>query len=196
MTLRHPHPKGRGSTQRLRAIDVGFRTAAGRVITADRLATTAPGVYAAGDVTGRMPFTHAAGAMGRVAARNALGHRGRARFSAAAIPWVVVTDRRSRRSAPPRPRCVRVMSDERPCCMVGNGRLRFWVRACSRSQDVDAGGSLSLVVAEVGRRLVSSGYRADRGLRMSERLAPKGDGYGSRYGEVVQRGQGLWFHRP
>jgi pyruvate/2-oxoglutarate dehydrogenase complex dihydrolipoamide dehydrogenase (E3) component len=57
------------------------------------LATTAPGIYAAGDVTGQMPFTHAAYTMGRLAARNAL--RGRmARpgvFSTAAIPWAVFT---------------------------------------------------------------------------------------------------------
>lgn len=57
------------------------------------LATTARGVYAAGDVTGLMPFTHAAYAMGRIAARNALRrHRPPERFSAAGIPWAVFTD--------------------------------------------------------------------------------------------------------
>jgi pyruvate/2-oxoglutarate dehydrogenase complex dihydrolipoamide dehydrogenase (E3) component len=65
----------------------------GRIVTDTHLATTAPGVYAAGDVTGRMPFTHAAHAMGRLAARNAL--RGRwsrpGRFTTSAIPWVVFT---------------------------------------------------------------------------------------------------------
>jgi pyruvate/2-oxoglutarate dehydrogenase complex dihydrolipoamide dehydrogenase (E3) component len=76
--------------------------AASRLVTDRHLATTAPGVYAAGDVTGLMPFTHAAYAMGRLAARNAL--RGSARktqwnrwspagsFSTAAIPWAVFTD--------------------------------------------------------------------------------------------------------
>jgi pyruvate/2-oxoglutarate dehydrogenase complex dihydrolipoamide dehydrogenase (E3) component len=57
------------------------------------LASTARGVYAAGDVTGLMPFTHAAYAMGRIAARNALRrHRPPERFSTARIPWAVFTD--------------------------------------------------------------------------------------------------------
>jgi pyruvate/2-oxoglutarate dehydrogenase complex dihydrolipoamide dehydrogenase (E3) component len=66
----------------------------GCVITDRHLATTARGIYAAGDVTGRMPFTHAAFAMGRIAARNALRSRraAPARFDAVPIPWVVFTD--------------------------------------------------------------------------------------------------------
>ena len=66
----------------------------GCVVTDRHLATTAPGIYAAGDVTGRMPFTHAANAMGRLAARNALRHRWspRGAFATAAIPWVVFTN--------------------------------------------------------------------------------------------------------
>ncbi|MGH3737798.1 MAG: dihydrolipoyl dehydrogenase family protein [Micromonosporaceae bacterium] len=62
----------------------------GHVVTDDRLATTAPGAYAAGDVTGRLPFTHAAYAMGRIAAGNALG--GRQRYRAYGTPWVTFTD--------------------------------------------------------------------------------------------------------
>ncbi len=66
----------------------------GHVITDDRLRTTAAGVYAAGDVTGRLPFTHAAYEMGRIAAGNALrGWRGRARrYRPHATPWVTFTD--------------------------------------------------------------------------------------------------------
>jgi len=66
----------------------------GHIVTDRHLATTAPGIYAAGDVTGRMPFTHAAHAMGRLAARNALRRRWSppAPFTTAAIPWVVFTD--------------------------------------------------------------------------------------------------------
>jgi pyruvate/2-oxoglutarate dehydrogenase complex dihydrolipoamide dehydrogenase (E3) component len=65
----------------------------GRIVTDEHLATTAPGIYAAGDVTGRMPFTHAAHAMGRLAARNALRRRWSppGRFTTGAIPWVVFT---------------------------------------------------------------------------------------------------------
>jgi pyruvate/2-oxoglutarate dehydrogenase complex dihydrolipoamide dehydrogenase (E3) component len=66
----------------------------GYIVTDGHLATTAPGIYAAGDVTGRMPLTHAAFAMGRIAARNALRprHAVRARFDPVPIPWVVFTD--------------------------------------------------------------------------------------------------------
>jgi pyruvate/2-oxoglutarate dehydrogenase complex dihydrolipoamide dehydrogenase (E3) component len=65
----------------------------GYIVTDKHLATTAPGIYAAGDVTGRMLFTHAAYATGRLAAGNAL--RGRlgppGSFRTAAIPWAVFT---------------------------------------------------------------------------------------------------------
>jgi pyruvate/2-oxoglutarate dehydrogenase complex dihydrolipoamide dehydrogenase (E3) component len=75
--------------------DAGVRLDERGCIATDRhLATTAPGIYAAGDVTGRMPFTHAAFAMGRMAARNALRRRRMraAAFETSAIPWVVFTD--------------------------------------------------------------------------------------------------------
>lgn len=62
----------------------------GFVRTDERLATTAAGIYAAGDVTGRLPFTHAAYAMGRLAARNALRRR-QARLDTTAVPWVTFT---------------------------------------------------------------------------------------------------------
>lgn len=66
----------------------------GHVITNDRLATTAAGIYAAGDITGRLPFTHAAFEMGRIAAGNALARRPwqRRRYRPAATPWVTFTD--------------------------------------------------------------------------------------------------------
>jgi pyruvate/2-oxoglutarate dehydrogenase complex dihydrolipoamide dehydrogenase (E3) component len=47
---------------------------------------------AAGDVTGRMPFTHAAFAMGRLAAGNALTRRRRRRYDPATTPCVTFTD--------------------------------------------------------------------------------------------------------
>jgi pyruvate/2-oxoglutarate dehydrogenase complex dihydrolipoamide dehydrogenase (E3) component len=82
-------------TGELGLAEAGVRVdARGRVGTDRHLATSAPGIYAAGDVTGRMPFTHAAYAMGRLAARNAL--RGRWEragvLRTGAIPWVVFTD--------------------------------------------------------------------------------------------------------
>jgi len=61
--------------------------------TDDSLATTAPGIWAIGDVTGRMPFTHAAGRMAFVAVANALSRvpLRKARFDPRPIPWVTFT---------------------------------------------------------------------------------------------------------
>ena len=61
----------------------------------DHLATTAEGVYAAGDVVGSVQLTHAAAAMASVAVDNALGS-GMARFRRRrwlpeTIPWVTFT---------------------------------------------------------------------------------------------------------
>ena len=62
---------------------------AGELI-AERLRTTAPGIYAVGDVTGLLPFTHVAAHHARVATPNALFHaRGRV---ARTVPWVTFTD--------------------------------------------------------------------------------------------------------
>jgi pyruvate/2-oxoglutarate dehydrogenase complex dihydrolipoamide dehydrogenase (E3) component len=64
----------------------------GHVRTDTTLATSVQGIWAIGDVTGRMPFTHAAARMGFVAARNALAPRGRRhRFDPTPIPWVTFT---------------------------------------------------------------------------------------------------------
>lgn len=64
----------------------------GFVVVDKHLATTAPGIYAAGDVTGLFGHTHAAYAMGRVAVGSALRRIRRPTFSSAAIPQVVFTD--------------------------------------------------------------------------------------------------------
>jgi pyruvate/2-oxoglutarate dehydrogenase complex dihydrolipoamide dehydrogenase (E3) component len=67
----------------------------GSIRTDDTLATTVDGVWAIGDVNGRMPFTHAGARMGFVAARNALSRWGSLRpqrFDPAPIPWVTYTD--------------------------------------------------------------------------------------------------------
>lgn len=63
----------------------------GHIITDRHLKTTARGVYAAGDVTGRALFTHAADEMGRVAANNALSRVAWRRFHQDAIPAVTYT---------------------------------------------------------------------------------------------------------
>jgi pyruvate/2-oxoglutarate dehydrogenase complex dihydrolipoamide dehydrogenase (E3) component len=56
----------------------------------DRLRTTNPRVYAAGDVCSKYKFTHAADAMARIVVRNALFF-GRARLSSLVIPWCTFT---------------------------------------------------------------------------------------------------------
>ncbi len=57
----------------------------------DRLRTTNPRVFAAGDISSRFKFTHAADAMARIAVRNAL-FLGRAKASALTMPWCTYTD--------------------------------------------------------------------------------------------------------
>jgi pyruvate/2-oxoglutarate dehydrogenase complex dihydrolipoamide dehydrogenase (E3) component len=70
----------------------GIATDRGFITTDDTLATTAKGVWAVGDVTGRLQFTHAADEMGRIATGNALARSARGRFRADAVPWVTFTD--------------------------------------------------------------------------------------------------------
>jgi pyruvate/2-oxoglutarate dehydrogenase complex dihydrolipoamide dehydrogenase (E3) component len=57
----------------------------------DRLRTTNPRIYAAGDICSRLQFTHAADATARLAIQNALFF-GRARASRLIIPWCTYTD--------------------------------------------------------------------------------------------------------
>jgi pyruvate/2-oxoglutarate dehydrogenase complex dihydrolipoamide dehydrogenase (E3) component len=57
----------------------------------DRLRTTNPRIFAAGDICSSFKFTHAADAMARIVLRNALFF-GRARFSDLVIPWCTYTE--------------------------------------------------------------------------------------------------------
>lgn len=83
----------RPRTDGLGLAEAGVETGPGGAVIVDRrLRTTAPGIYAVGDVTGLLPFTHVAAHHARVATVNALFHaRGRAE-TAATIPWVTFTD--------------------------------------------------------------------------------------------------------
>ncbi len=66
----------------------------GFVVVDRHMATTVSGIYAAGDVTGRMPFTHAAARMAFVAAGNAVRRRPgllARKFDTAAVPWATFT---------------------------------------------------------------------------------------------------------
>ena len=66
-------------------------TRGGHVEVDDTMRTTAPHVFAAGDSTGRMPFTHVAGAHGGLVVTNALFGLRRT-IDHDAIPWAVFTD--------------------------------------------------------------------------------------------------------
>ena len=57
----------------------------------DRLRTSNPDVFAAGDVCSRYQFTHAADFMARIVIQNAL-FKGRAKASALTIPWCTYTN--------------------------------------------------------------------------------------------------------
>ncbi|MFO7902102.1 MAG: FAD-dependent oxidoreductase, partial [Pirellulaceae bacterium] len=56
----------------------------------DKLRTSNPRIFAAGDVCSRYKFTHAADFMARIVIRNAL-FKGRAKASALTIPWCTYT---------------------------------------------------------------------------------------------------------
>jgi pyruvate/2-oxoglutarate dehydrogenase complex dihydrolipoamide dehydrogenase (E3) component len=57
----------------------------------DRLRTSNPRIFAAGDICSRFKFTHAADAMARIVIQNSL-FLGRAKASALTIPWCTYTD--------------------------------------------------------------------------------------------------------
>jgi pyruvate/2-oxoglutarate dehydrogenase complex dihydrolipoamide dehydrogenase (E3) component len=74
----------------LEAVGVTYDSQAG-VHVNDRLQTSNPRIYAAGDICSRYKFTHAADAMARIVIQNALFF-GRAKASALTIPWCTYTD--------------------------------------------------------------------------------------------------------
>lgn len=63
----------------------------GFIETSERLETGVRGIYAVGDVTGKLAFTHSADEMGRLAAGNALRKGVRGRYRPHLIPWVTFT---------------------------------------------------------------------------------------------------------
>lgn len=85
-TGRRPNTRGMGLAT------VGVETGdGGAVVVDDRMRTSARGIFAAGDVTGALPFTHVAAEHARHVVPNAL-FKARARVSYDAVPWVTFTD--------------------------------------------------------------------------------------------------------
>ncbi len=74
----------------LKAVGVEYDTRGG-VVVDDRLRTTNPRIYAAGDVCLRYKFTHTADAAARMVIQNAL-FWGRKKVSALTLPWCTYTD--------------------------------------------------------------------------------------------------------
>ena len=80
------------NTDGLGLAEMGIETdRRGAIIVGDDMATTRPGVYAAGDVTDRDQFVYMAAYGAKLAARNAVLGGGE-RYDNAAMPWVVFTD--------------------------------------------------------------------------------------------------------
>lgn len=83
--------------RRPRSTDLGLAAAGvrcaerGHVVIDDLMRTSNRRIFAAGDVTGTLPFTHVAGVQGGYAATNALLGL-RRRIDYAAVPWVTFTD--------------------------------------------------------------------------------------------------------
>lgn len=80
------------NTEGLGLAEMGIETdRRGAIKVGDDMATTRPGIYAAGDVTDRDQFVYMAAYGAKLASRNAvLG--GAERYDNAAMPWVVFTD--------------------------------------------------------------------------------------------------------
>lgn len=82
----------RANTEGLGLAEMGVKTdKRGAIIVGDDMATTRPGIYAAGDVTDRDQFVYMAAYGAKLAARNAVLD-GAERYKNAAMPWVVFTD--------------------------------------------------------------------------------------------------------
>ena len=63
----------------------------GHIDVDEKLRTSVKGIIAAGDVTGLLPFTHAADEQARMAVGHALGKGSRWKYNIAATPWVTFT---------------------------------------------------------------------------------------------------------
>lgn len=81
----------RPNTEGLELERAGVELQGGAVQVDDRLRTTARGIWAAGDVTGGLQFTHAADAMAKTVLRNSLLPFS-SRLDLSNTPWVTYTD--------------------------------------------------------------------------------------------------------
>ena len=112
----------------------------------DRLRTTARGIWAAGDVTGGLPFTHVADYQARLVVRNALFPL-TARADYRAVPWVTFTD----------PELARVGLTEREAIARHGSGVRVWRKPFAELDraitDGETGGLVKIVSDARGRIL-------------------------------------------
>lgn len=127
---------------------------AGHVRADEHLATTADGIFAAGDVTGKLAFTHAADEMGRIATWNALsrwgsrvGGRFARRFRTDAIPWVTFTT----------PEVARVGLTEAEAARRHRGARVAWLPMSEVDRAIVAGATEGFVKLVAGPRPVVGG---------------------------------------
>src|SRR5918992_438074 len=122
----------------------GIATGPDGIVTNDRLRTTADGVWAAGDVTGGLRFTHVADYEARLVLRNAFfPYSSGADYST--VPWVTFTD----------PELAHVGLTEREARdRLGDG-MRVWRKAFGESDraitDGHASGLVKLIADRRGR---------------------------------------------
>ena len=80
----------------------GVEVGRGGIVVDDRMRTTAPRIWAAGDVTGKLLFTHVADYQARLVVRNAFFPiRGKADYRT--VPWAIFTDPELARVGPTEP---------------------------------------------------------------------------------------------
>jgi pyruvate/2-oxoglutarate dehydrogenase complex dihydrolipoamide dehydrogenase (E3) component len=160
----------RTETCRLGLDAAGVTTERGFVRTDDHMATSASGIWAAGDVTGKLAFTHAADEMARIASINALSPRwSRRRFRASVIPCVTFTD----------PEIAHVGMTEADAVAVHGSRVAF------------------LPMAEVDRAIVSTHTAGFVKLIAGPRPALRGLGGGRVLGAtIVASRAGELIHEP
>ncbi len=78
------------NTEELGLETIGVRVEERGIVVDAHLRTSVRGIFAAGDVTGTLPFTHVAAYQARLAANNAFARQQAASYRV--IPWVIFTD--------------------------------------------------------------------------------------------------------
>lgn len=128
----------------------------GHVVVDDTMRTTADWVFAAGDVTGELPFTHAAGAQGGLVVTNALFGLRRS-FDASVVPWVTFTEPEVARIGSTRAEAVAAHGvDAVQVATFDNGRL-------DRAIAAGATDGFALLVVGPRDRIVGATVVSDRG---------------------------------